>query len=180
MVLDPIDRIASCYLDHCEHALHVYAEIDFIFRTSDTETQALKMLERMHYVEYLDPARPAHVCPFLERYSIALESINDIVRMAKKVFIFNFYESDADVVFRKEVCFSFACKQLSHCGPLLCHFASNPTQQQVVHAELDLACRTPFLRFNAETDLYCLETMTSERESSSFLQFIPSPQSACL
>ena len=175
--MDPIDAMAARYAEYCQRAVRVYEEIEFVFKACDTQQQALGMLERMQYTQYVDPVHPENLGQFSERYRLALDSLEDIVRLAKKVFIYNHFESEKNRAFCKEVSFSFACKLLSQYGPLLCHFSGCPTHKQVIDAEIGLACRTPYLRFNAETDLYCLETM---RGDASFHRLMPSPQSACL
>ena len=175
--MDPIDGIASRFRAYCMSALQVYSEIEFVFKACNTQHDALAMLERMKYTQYLDPLYPEMIQPHVDRYQRALDSLEDTVCLAKKVFIYNYSEGDKNRTFLKEVSFSFACKLLSQYGPLLCHFSGGLAQRQVVLAELELACSTPYLSFNAETDLYCLEAMD---ESNAFHRFVPSPQSACL
>ena len=197
--MDPIDMIASRYTQYCSCVLQIYSEIEFVFRSSETCNEALVELERMKYLGYLDPVHPENLSQFADRYQLALESLEDIICLAKKVFIFNYYESDRDRIFNKEVSFSFACKMMSQFGPLICHFSNHPTHKQIIQAELNLACKTPYLEFNAETDLYCLESMVEPElmsdcesppdlksldlhctELDVFHQLVPSPQCACL
>lgn len=158
--MDPIDLIAERYALYCADVVRVYSEIVFIMDCCQTQQEGLAILEKMNYLRCMDPKQVESARVVLERFRMTLEALDDIRSLAKKVFIYNFYERDSLYVFNKEVSFSYACKMLSHGGPLLRHFSRACTQKDIVDAELLLAWRTP--SFQCDVDLYCLEYMHEE------------------
>lgn len=158
--MDPIERIAQRLVADCTKSLNLYLEINELIESSETIAAASEALCAKGFNKYVDLD---HLD--LMRYDMGclrrcIDSIVEIKRMARKVFVVNFFDSDVYYVFNQEVSFSYACKMLSQIGPRLAHFSNFPTAREVMVAELDLACKTRFLALDeAESDLLCLESM---------------------
>lgn len=162
--MDPIDRMANAFGWHCLASLAVYVEIDGIIDSSDTMADAFKILDRKGYTKYVNLEQLETIAFEIGRMRRCLDSMDEIKRLARKVFAVNFSESDALFVFNQEVSFSYACKMMSMLGPTLAHFSNFPTQTEVVRAELRLAMSTPFSKIlGPESELLCLETMSVTR-----------------
>ena len=157
--MDPIDQIASRFTYYCQQSLHAYLIILDHLNRAQTIQEGLKALSREGLLMYVDQEAPEKIAALVEGFRRCLESMEDIRNLAKKVFIFNFYESDPAVVFKKEVSFSYACKMLSRFGPLNYHFSNTPNNTEIIRAELSLAWTTPSTVMNSDRDLLCLECM---------------------
>lgn len=162
--MDPIGRIASVLTMYCDKALEVFLDIQRAMDTSETTMVARDSIVNKGYAEYVDFERLDLISYEIGRYRRCLDSIEDAKTLARKVFVINFYMSDANFVLNQEASFSYACKMLSLVGPLRDHFASNPSNRQLIQLELKLACQTPLFLLHPCSDLICLETM--QRESS--------------
>jgi hypothetical protein len=157
--MDPIDKIALRFGAYCQDSLTLFAAILDYMNGCKTVKEAFDELTRFELIMFVDTEHPERIARKVEKLRRCIAHMDEIVTLAKKVFILNFYESDPDVVFRKEVSFSYACKMLSQYGPLLVHFSGAPTNLDVVQAELTLAWMTPTAALCGESDLLCLEAM---------------------
>jgi len=159
-MMDPIEHIAHRLVTDCTKSLDLLLEIDSIIEESDTVAAAFEALRIKKYDRYVDVDRLD-----LIRYDIGclrrcIDSMVEIKRMARKVFVVSFFDSDVYYVFNQEVSFSYACKMMSQIGPRLAHFSNSPTAKEVMSAELDLAWNTRFMSLDeVESDLLCLESM---------------------
>ena len=160
--MDPIERIAERLVDDCTKLLNLYLEIRAILDSSETIAVALEVLRARAYDQYVTEDRLDLVHYDIGCLSRCIDSMAEIKRMARKVYVVNFFDSDLYYVFNQEVSFSYACKMMSLIGPKLSHFSNSPTAKEVVSAELSLACSTRFLSLDEnESDLLCLEAMPS-------------------
>ena len=164
--MDPIERIATDFTLHCISSLNVYVEMERILNTSETNAIAFKLLEKKNYMLFIDEEDLGCIAFEIGRLRRCIESMEEIKHMARKVFAVNFSRVDSVYIFNQEVCFSYACKLLAHIGPTLVHFSNNPTRNELVHAELSLACNTPLMVTSPESELLCLETMPQKRQRS--------------
>jgi hypothetical protein len=166
--MDPIDRIAKTLAWHCAGSLAVYLEIDSIIDSSVSVKAAFRCLESRGFMKFVDPDQLDTLSYDINRLQRCLDCMEDIKRLARKVFALNFFESDAMFVFNQEVSFSYACKMMSTIGPKLAHFSNLPTQAEVVRAELKLALNTPFSgMMSPESELLCLELMQHGDQANS-------------
>lgn len=99
---------------------------------------------------------PESVYEMHGRYLRCIEGLDEIKRLAKAVYGFNFKPNDPDFVFNQEVSFSYACKMCSLVAPIRQHFTGPPMATEIIRAELNLAMRHP-LRLD-EVCLLCVET----------------------
>ena len=158
--MDPIERIAKVFAWHCVGSLAVYMEIESIIESSESMTIAFKLLAGKGYTQYVNSKQLETIAYEIGSIRRCLDSMEDIKRLARKVFAVNFFESDSLFIFNQEISFSYACKMMSLIGPTLAHFSNFPTQREVVTAELALAMNTPFSRImSPESELLCLESM---------------------
>jgi hypothetical protein len=159
-MMDPIECIAQRMIVDCTQSMDIYVEINGIIDSSETIASALQQIRAKAYEKYVDLDHPELVQYDIGCYRRCIDSMTEIKRMARKVFVVNFFESDAFYVFNQEISFSYACKMLSNVGPKLAHFSNHPTAKEVMQAELGLACNTRFLALDLdESDLLCLESM---------------------
>jgi hypothetical protein len=159
-MMDPIECIAQRLVSDCDRHLNLFLEINAIIDSSETTVAALKALRAKAYDQYVDVDRLDLVRGDIGRLRRCIDSMAGIKRMARKVFVVNFFESDLFYVFNQEVSFSYACKMMSQIGPKLSNFSNFPTITEVMSAELNLACSARFLALDeAESDLLCLESM---------------------
>ena len=158
--MDPIDRISSVLTMDCVRALRMFLDIQHILDSSENNALAHHILVQKGYSDYVDMDNLDLVPYEIGRFRRCVETMEDVVVLARKVFAVNFQDSDALFVFNQEVSFSYACKMLSLVGPSLGHFTNSPTNKEVVHMELKLACQTPFLSLQSYSDLLCLESTT--------------------
>jgi hypothetical protein len=161
-MMDPIERIAQRLVDDCTKALNLLLEINTIIESSETLVAAFAVLRSRAYDQYVDIHRIDLVQYDIGCLRRCIDSMADIKRMARRVFVVNFFDSDLYYVFNQEISFSYACKMMSQIGPRLAHFSNFPTAREVMSAEVGLACNTRFLELEeAELDLLCLESMPS-------------------
>ena len=156
-MMDPIERIAEQLMESCAKSMALFVEIDQILDSADTIEAGYRRLVAKGYAGYVDLDQLDLIPYDIGRYRRCMDSMDEIKLLARKVFVVNFFEADALYIFNQEVSFSYACKMLSQIGPSLGHFSNHPTSKEVVHAELKLACNTPF--FSLDSDLLCLESM---------------------
>jgi hypothetical protein len=163
IMLDPIERISQRVVRHCSDSLELFLDIDGILDSSDTIAAAFDVLRAKGYDRHVDADNLDLVQLEIGCLRRCIDSMSEIRRMARKVFVVNFFESDLFYVFNQEVSFSYACKMISAVGPKLAHFSNHPTSKEVIDAELRLACSTPFLALDGlESDLLCLESMPAK------------------
>jgi len=160
--MDPIDRIASVLAMDCVRALTVFFDIQHILDSSENNVLAHRILVNKGYSEYVNMENLDLVQYEIGRFSRCVETLEDTKLLARKVFVVNFQNSDAMFVFNQEVSFSYACKMLSLVGPSLGHFSNSPTNKEVIHLELKLACQTPFLALQSYSDLLCVESVVPD------------------
>jgi hypothetical protein len=164
--MDPIDQMACRYLAYCRDSLTLYAGIQEYLDRCNTTQDAFKELTKADLILFVNTEHPERIGQGMANFRRCMEFLDDIVALAKKVFILNFYESDARMVFHKEVSFSYACKMLAHYGPMLHHFSPGTTSADVIQAELSLAWNTPSAALGCESDLLCLEGMPTAAEAA--------------
>ena len=158
--MDAIDRIAGRFMLYCLASVQGYSEIVFIMDSCGTAERGMGLLAKLGYLDWINPEKPESARAILRHFEQCVESMDAIKKLARKVFIYNFFERDSLSVFQKEASFSYACKILGRPGPRLCHFTGHPLQSDIVTVELYLACRTP--RLDLDDDLYCLEVVGPE------------------
>ena len=159
-MMDPIERIASRLVEDLEKSVRCLLEITRIIDSSETVAIALERL-RVNEYHLLVDAEHLNVIQYdINRYRRCIDAMSEIKRMARKVFVMNFFDSDVYYVFNQEISFSYACKMVCLVGPALSHFSNTPTAKEVMSAEVKLACNTRFLDLEDEaSDLLCLEAM---------------------
>ena len=157
--MDPIDRIASVFIDECRNSRAALLKIQRILDESETTFLAIVLLKKLGYMQYVQEDDLGLVSLRIGCYDRCIEAMDDIKTLARKISVVYFYGSDSFFVFNHEASFSYACKMLSGIGPTLVHFSNNPTQSEVINMELKLACEVSFLKLNSYSDLLCLEPM---------------------
>jgi hypothetical protein len=159
-MMDPIERISERVAHYCSESLELFLDINRIIESSDTLAAAFDVLHAKGYDRVMDIDRLDLLQLEIGCLRRCIDSMPEIKRMARKVYVVNFFDSDLFYVFNQEISFSYACKMISAVGPRLAHFSNNPTSSEVIAAELRLACSTPFLALDEiESDLLCLESM---------------------
>jgi hypothetical protein len=162
-MIDPIERISQRVVRHCSDSLELFLEINGILDSSETTVAAFDVLRAKGYDQHVDVDRLDLVQLEIGCLRRCIDSMSEIRRMARKVYVVNFFDSDLFYVFNQEVSFSYACKMMSAVGPMLSHFSNHPTSKEVIDSELRLACSTPFLALDEmESDLLCLESMPAK------------------
>jgi hypothetical protein len=161
---DSIDRIAHAFTVYCASLLNEMMHIQFVDDSCETPGLALNLLVGFGAVpddrmSHLKTARDE-----IPRLKMCLERMHEIKHLARAVYAHNFppdalgtIATAVTQVFNQEVSFSYASKMLVSMGPLLQHYASHPTQPEIVRAEIAIAMKTP---------IYLEEQLGRSRKSS--------------
>ena len=147
---DSIDRIAHTFTVYCASLLNEMMHIQFVDDSCETSGLAVRLLVGFgavpdDRVSHLKTARDE-----IPRLKLCLERMHEIKHLARTVYAHNFppdalgtITTAVTHVFNQEVSFSYASKMLVSMGPLLQHYASHPTQPEIVRAEIAIAMKTP-------------------------------------
>lgn len=156
--MDPIDGMALRFSLYLQRILTAYDELILVLKSAPTVKDALIKISVSRRNYMVDAENfPASLFEMRERYARCMNDLDDIRRMAHKVFIINFTLDNPCFVFNKEISFSYACKMRSLVSPLRHHFTGPPLMSEIVRGEIALAMKHP-LHLD-DVDLFCLETM---------------------
>ena len=155
---DPIDRIAHDFTVYCREAYYGMLEIQKIADGSNTTGEAMDVIVKRGLLPSADVVHLETIKMDLLRLRQYMVRINEIKILARKIFSERFTAEEQFLVFNQEVSFSYASKLLVSLGPRLQFFSNNPTQNELVLAEIDIAMRTAAV-LTEETDLTCYEDM---------------------
>lgn len=156
--MDPIDQMALRFSLYLHRIIAVYDELISEVNNVSTIQEAIRKITSSRRVCMVDLSNfPESLYEMHGRYTRCVESLEEIKRMAKAVFIVNFASDDSSFVFNKEVSFSYACKMCSLVSPLRHHFSGPPLMTEIIRGELFLAMKHPL--HLSELNLLCLESM---------------------
>ena len=160
---DAIDRIASDFRRDCICRLRLLKKALLIIRKSVDFQTAIARLKSELFLDadlhHLTTSIPSEI----NRIKRCLQNLAETVDTARKVFFVNFFDSEKFFVFNQEICFSYVCKLHHDMGPKLHNFSNNPSNTEIVNAELEVAMHSRMI-FSGKVDLFCYETMP-ERET---------------
>ena len=159
--MDPIDRIAQAYVADCEDTCKRLRLMIGIANRCTSFAHAVAVMRQRGMVvddEVVDHL-PDLPCD-LRHIETCVESMPEIVAMARRVLVANFYDADRFLTFNQEVCFSYACKMQASMGPRRSHFSNSASLQpgDIQRAEIHLAVNAAPGLYAGE-DLFCYETM---------------------
>lgn len=174
--MDAIQHIATVFEKDCVRRLKCLERAQTIIDYSENSQIAWRLIFIQaeiyaHDIKDLDAVLPeidrlknciqstgVMMTLFLWTCSHLTHALQDTIDHARKLYALNFKSIDGEV-FKKEICYSYACKMMNSVGPRLHHFSNSPTSTQVVQGELYLAMHSPYVFGDADRDLFCYETM---------------------
>jgi hypothetical protein len=180
--MDAFNHIALVFEKDCIKRLKALENAQFIMEFSDSVASALRLIFIQSEIYADDYEHLRAILPEIARLRNCIDSRHvwrlnlavradlliegfllfsqEILDHAWRLYALNFNTGvEKEVVFNKEICYSYACKMLNSTGPRKQHFSGSPTSSQIVNAELRLALHSPYVFGSAEEDLFCYETM---------------------
>ena len=143
--LHPIEGISERLIAETRKQLKVVKEVSKVVDQCESLKEAEKAIRGLYpclcndesFIERLDKL-PKDICDYEEFLAIT----DDLKAIAKSTFKKVYGSDDAmpanEVLFKYEVCYSYACKMECKVYPAICHYSNSPGKAQVVDAEIAL------------------------------------------